>query len=333
MATTTKKTKDIKGATASLFQILEEREKELQKWDEDLSRWESLLKAAANGAVPDDILSLNVGGRTGIAVHRKTLTLFDRSLLGAKFCRKWEDGLDKDEQGNIFVDQDPDLFIVLINYLRTKRNDVLNLGVPSPPQSHELDLMLHYYDLMLAVYPVEILQMNGVAGQEDITITNYPDFSISCTTEFRTFDLVAANHSRGIQSFKVVVGDFSKLLVGWHDPKVEKFGGVDDYVGIRNSIAIDAGKRSYHYAGTERAQEALEQITSGVTIRFVADGESSCPVTQRFHWSIVTGDDVGDAGARKHYIYETGLFAPNVADCIPCISLKGEVQIVDIKYE
>jgi BTB/POZ domain len=325
------KKKDLKGATASLFQILEDREKELQKWDEDLSRRESLLKTAGNGAEPDDILPLNVGGRTGITVHRSTLTLIEHSILGAKFSKNWEGGLDKDEQGNIFVDQDPDLFMILVNYLRAKRNDVLHLGVFSPPLSHEFDLMLHYYDLMLGVYPVQIQQLNGVAA--DATITQYPDFSISAT-EFRTFDLTAAYcHKRRIKSFKVVVGDYSKLLVGWRDPRTEKFDGVDDLVGCRASIAIDVGKRMYQYAGTERAQELLEQVTSGVTIRLEADATENCAATDKFHWSVVGDDDEVDTEVQKNYLSEAGSNIPAPSVCIPCISLKGDVRIIDIKYE
>ena len=75
--------KNLKGATASLIVMLETKEKDLKKWEEDLDRREALLQKAANGAKPDDILSLNVGGRTGITVHRKTLTLVDKFCPGS----------------------------------------------------------------------------------------------------------------------------------------------------------------------------------------------------------------------------------------------------------
>ena len=112
----------LKGASESLFSLLESQRQELGDWEADLSHREELLQKAGNGARPGDIVYLNVGGRTGIAVQRSTLTSIKKSLLGAKFSKNWEDGLDRDKDGNIFVDQDPDLFLVLINYLRNLKN-------------------------------------------------------------------------------------------------------------------------------------------------------------------------------------------------------------------
>lgn len=125
----TEKNDDLKGVADSLFKAVEKQKRGLEDWETDLSRREKLLKVAANGAEANDILCLNVGGRTGIAVHRKTLTSIDNSVLSAKFSKNWEDGLDRDKDGNIFVDQDPDLFLKLITYLRYKRNASYGLSL------------------------------------------------------------------------------------------------------------------------------------------------------------------------------------------------------------
>jgi hypothetical protein len=152
---------DLQSATTSLLQILSDREKVLTEREKELSQREALLKAASNDAEPDDILYLNVGGKSKIAVRRKILTLIEASVLGAIFSRNWEGGLDKDKDGNIFIDQDPDLFEALVSYLRAKSNDVRHKGVESPAASSKMDRMLDYYELLLAVYPMEIRQLDG----------------------------------------------------------------------------------------------------------------------------------------------------------------------------
>jgi hypothetical protein len=143
------------------LQILSDREKVLTEREKELSRREALLKAASNDAEPDDILCLNLGGKSKIEVRRKILTLIEGSMLGAMFSKNWEGGLGKDKDGNIFIDQDPDLFEALVSYLRAKSNDVRHKGVESPAASSKMDRMLDYYELLLAVYPMEIRQLDG----------------------------------------------------------------------------------------------------------------------------------------------------------------------------
>lgn len=64
-----------------------------------------------------DIIHLNVGGQR-FSTSRQTLTWIPDTFFTAML-----NGListNRDEQGSIFIDRDPKLFSIILNYLRTK---------------------------------------------------------------------------------------------------------------------------------------------------------------------------------------------------------------------
>lgn len=65
-----------------------------------------------------DVVYLNVGG-TVLATKWSTLTQAQGSALAAWFSGRWEDCLDRDEQGHAFLDFDPDLFQPILSFLRS----------------------------------------------------------------------------------------------------------------------------------------------------------------------------------------------------------------------
>ncbi|CAF2390466.1 unnamed protein product [Rotaria sp. Silwood2] len=68
-----------------------------------------------------DIINLNVGGQR-FSTSRQTLTWISDSFFTAMLS-----GListNRDEQGYIFIDRDPKLFSIILNYLRTKELDI-----------------------------------------------------------------------------------------------------------------------------------------------------------------------------------------------------------------
>ena len=67
----------------------------------------------------DEILTLNIGGKTTVQTLRRTLTIVEGSLLSARFSPNWQHSLPRDSQGSIFIDHDPDLFMPLLEYLRS----------------------------------------------------------------------------------------------------------------------------------------------------------------------------------------------------------------------
>jgi BTB/POZ domain len=68
-----------------------------------------------------DVLHLNVSGKL-VAVLRSTLTCLEGSMLAAQFSGRWDDSLEKDRDGNIFINQPADLFVPMIDYLQRMGN-------------------------------------------------------------------------------------------------------------------------------------------------------------------------------------------------------------------
>ena len=66
--------------------------------------------------IPSRVISLNVGG-TSFATTRQTLMKYPDSLL-AKICST-DVHVAKDSNGAYFIDRDPELFRLILNYLRT----------------------------------------------------------------------------------------------------------------------------------------------------------------------------------------------------------------------
>ena len=69
-----------------------------------------------------DIINLNVGGQR-FSTSRQTLTWISDSFFTAML-----NGListNRDEQGSIFIDRDPKLFSIILNYLRTKELGII----------------------------------------------------------------------------------------------------------------------------------------------------------------------------------------------------------------
>jgi hypothetical protein len=96
--------------------ILQEREQELEKRSAALERDKSQFLLDKS---PSDVLHLDVGG-TCIAVLRRTLTSVEQSMLSSRFSGRWDESLEKDRDGNFFIDQPIELFLPMVNYLRAK---------------------------------------------------------------------------------------------------------------------------------------------------------------------------------------------------------------------
>ena len=101
---------------------LEEREVALKKAIDGVE----LEKQLMAGRTPGDVLKLNVGG-TIIMIRRSTLCQYEDSLLAAHFSGRFDDSVEK--MGEVFfIDEAPELFLGLVNFLRAKARET-----PSEP--------------------------------------------------------------------------------------------------------------------------------------------------------------------------------------------------------
>lgn len=85
--------------------------------------------------LPCDVLHLNVGGHV-TAVLRRTLTSVEGSMLASRFSGRWDDSIEKDRDGNFFIDQPYELFEPMINYLRAKACETALAPPVTSPEFH-----------------------------------------------------------------------------------------------------------------------------------------------------------------------------------------------------
>ena len=83
----------------------------------------------------DNIVYLNVGG-TKMATKRSTLCQVEESLLAAMFSGRWEN-VDRDEDGHVFLDYNPELFVLVLDYLRAKKIETPDQPASLPPVAWE----------------------------------------------------------------------------------------------------------------------------------------------------------------------------------------------------
>ena len=104
----------------------------------------------------NDIIHLNVGGQK-MTTKRSTLCQVEGSLLASMFSGRWEDGLERDKDGCIFFDFNPQYFSLILDYLRAKKietpeNPALLPKVPSE-QLKNFNILVGYLGLKEELTP------------------------------------------------------------------------------------------------------------------------------------------------------------------------------------
>ena len=106
----------------------------------------------------NDIIHLNVGGHK-LTTKRSTLCQVEGSLLASIFSGRWEDSLERDKDGAIFFDFNPQYFLVILDYLRVKKIATPENPAPLPkvPEDQEKSFnnLLGYLGLSDEIVPAE----------------------------------------------------------------------------------------------------------------------------------------------------------------------------------
>jgi BTB/POZ domain len=181
-------------------------------------------------AADTDLLVLNVGG-SKLTVSRGTLTQIPESMLAAKFSGRWDDSLQRDPEGNIFLDHSMDLFLPMIDFLRSARCSVGDDPLPSPSVSEfgnsaskfgRFIRLVEYYGLLLTIYPALIEYKER--SSDAVTISGWRVHS----ARYSHFEVVTQPyHDRRIKRFEVILSDFENFQVGWC-----AVGRVSSFVGL-----------------------------------------------------------------------------------------------------
>ncbi|CAB4040061.1 Chaperone dnaK2 [Paramuricea clavata] len=110
----------------------------------------------------DDMIHLNVGGQK-FTTKRSTLCQVEGSLLASMFSGRWEDGLERDQDGAIFFDFSPQYFGFILDYLRTKKiaTPESPASMPKVPEDQvkNFNNLVEYLGLRDEIVPGEIVEI------------------------------------------------------------------------------------------------------------------------------------------------------------------------------
>ena len=125
----------------------------------------------------DDIIRLDVSGLK-LKTTRSTLCQVEGSLLASMFSGRWEDSVQRNKDGAVFLDFNSQHFAVILDYLRVKKIASPENPAPLPKvpedQQKEFNILVEYLGLTDELVSPEILRSekfnlhsDGVSLQED----------------------------------------------------------------------------------------------------------------------------------------------------------------------
>ena len=123
----------------------------------------------------DDIIYLNVGGQK-ITTRRSTLCAVEGSLLASMFSGRWEDGIERDKDGCVFLDFNPLYFGLILDYLRAKKIESPDNRPPTPKVAPEqvknFYNLVHYLGLEEELKPKYVFKLHssGITIEENGTV-------------------------------------------------------------------------------------------------------------------------------------------------------------------
>jgi hypothetical protein len=274
-----------------------------------------------------DVLHLNVGGSKQIAVLRSTLTFVEGSMLAARFSGRWDDGLEKDRDGTVFIDQPADLFMPMIDFLQCKTKETqkhLSVSFPSVDdfggsfdRFKKFANMVEYYGLTNAILPPTI-RLLYASSPGDARISGH---YVAAPTRIEVyFDLATRPWDpRRIQSFDVAIDDLGCLMIGWarhRKPEAfaysEAFSGSITYCCLRDVLAYE---HSEDPVTLERMETGMK-VREGCVIR-------SERIGSKFIWTV----------DGKSFAHDPSSLLSDCASYVPFVAGGGKWWISNIEYE
>jgi len=325
-----KRKSSVGDALSTLTEALAEREKDLdareEKLRQDLERYEEERSTDYGATTPNDVLHLNVGG-TKTTVLRRTLISIPGSMLASRFSGRWDNSIEKDKDGNFFIDQNYHLFNRMLDYLRDKANGDDKYPLISPDeykypvddgvlkelrlQSLRFYRMVEFYGMTNGIYPTKLTVRVGSTDSVE-----FLGSKTAIAKDWTTFGLALDGHTRRVKSFEVTLGTVQRIQIGWNILSSARFErettlGVGDMDG---TFALDLTRSSILYAGASTPTDGLEHPKG----------------------TVVRSEDYGNAW------YINGVHVP-IGDSIfhnlvcpqntPLVSVKGEIGITYIELE
>ncbi len=244
----------------------------------------------------NDIIHLNVGGQK-LTTKRSTLCQVEGLLLSTMFSGRWEDSLERDQDGAVFFDFNPQHFVLILDYLRAKRIATPEKPTPLPKvaedQVESFNNLIQYLGLSDEIAPTEIvasekfnLHSPGVSLEEDGKV-----------------------HGAGCENRYVLGGNVYQQQIIKIKLKLESFKNNNwMFVGIVKGDVVPPANNSYEWRGSYgwtlglvgrvckdgscTSDAALDNLTKqGDTVELLLDYDAAklslnLPTGQQFHIEI-----------------------------------------------
>jgi hypothetical protein len=316
----------LESTLEALPALLKKRKKELVEGERALEKqiaaFEKEKTVVCGAAAPGDVLHLNVGG-TKTAVLRRTLTSIPGSMLASKFSGRWDESMERDREGDIFIDQPFPVFELMVNYLRAKACQTPNAPPLTSPNFNKITSvtkvdfhrMVEYYGMTLGIHPVKI-----VPYSENPSRVDYGDKLCVNTDEWATFGIVAQGHELAIKSFEVIIHKFERAQIGLMNTalSISDFEGTVGVGETQGTMALDCCRSVMLVNGALVPLDGT--CKEGSTIRCEEKGK---------RWYI-DGRLVASADQSDNVTFIEAILAS--CNAVPAISTKGSFTVSDVEY-
>ena len=246
----------------------------------------------------NDIIELNVGGHK-LTTKRSTLCQVEGSLLASMFSGRWEDSLERDKDGAVFFDFNPQYFLVILEYLRAKKIATPENPAPLPKvaedQAKSFNNLLGYLGLSDEIVPAEIMpsekfnrhSSTGVTLQEGGTV------AVHGPNVENSYVLGENVYQQGIVRFKMKLESFQNncwMLVGI--AKADVVPPDNNSYAWPGSYGWGLGQYGQLWKEGSGTDNALKNVTKqGDTVELVLDCDAAklslhLPTGQQFHIEI-----------------------------------------------
>ena len=188
----------------------------------------------------NDIIELNVGGHK-LTTKRSTLCQVEGSLLASMFSGRWEDSLERDKDGAIFFDFNPQYFLVILDYLRAKKIATPENPAPLPKvpedQAESFNNLLEYLGLSDEIVPAEKVPSEKFNQHSSrVTIVEGDKVAVHGPNRGLSYVLGDNVYQQGIAHFKM---------------KLESFlGNYFMFVGIAKADVVPPNNDSRQWPGS-----------------------------------------------------------------------------------
>ena len=247
----------------------------------------------------NDIIHLNVGGHK-LTTKRSTLCQVEGSLLASMFSGRWEDSLERDQDGAIIFDFNPQYFVVILDYLRAKKIATPENPAPLPKvaedQAKHFNNLLEYLGLSDEIVPAEKVPREKFSQHSStvVTLQEGGTVAVHCPNDGHSYVLGENVYQQGIVRLKMKLMSFQNnyfMFVGMVKA---------DVVPPNNNSHAWSG--SYGWAlgqhgqlwkdGSHTYDNALKNLTKqGDMVELVLDCDAAklslhLPTGQQFHIEI-----------------------------------------------